>query len=81
MFIDKLKDSKDSLVELESKQVFNDIAKRLMLKSKHGYDSLTWTLGEISYRVQEKVITKLQNEGLTVKRTQFDSNIIQITGW
>ncbi|QQV89558.1 hypothetical protein SJ_140 [Proteus phage SJ_PmiM] len=81
MLIDTLINVKDKEVNDASKSIFEEIKSTLLFRSKTGHKDLNWTLGEISFTVQETMIGMLKAEGLKVKRTEYDSNVINISGW
>lgn len=81
MLIDTLINVKDEQVNDASKSIFEEIKSLLLFRAKTGHKDLNWTLGETSFIVQETMIQMLKDEGLKVKRTQYDSNVINISGW
>lgn len=81
MLIDTLIKVKNEQVDLASKVILNEIKNSLLFRAKSGHTDLNWAFDESSYIVQEAVINVLKEEGLKVKLTQYDSNVINISGW
>lgn len=81
MLIDTLINVKDKEVYYASQCIFEEIKSLLLFKVKTGHKDLNWTLVDESFAVQETIIKVLKEEGLKVKRTQYDSNVINISGW